>query len=122
MYAAKIDLLFESALFLAAVCFSLSLYVLSRGVGNKLNLAYSGLTLCISVWAFAFFVANVLDWRLMESVHILATLLLMVTDMYDAAAMLHAVRPLPEAELERRDALVMEIVNRLGAGLELTRD
>lgn len=76
MYAAKIDLLFESALFLAAVCFSLSLYVLSRGVGNKLNLAYSALTLCISVWSFAFFVANVLDWRLMESTHILTTLLL----------------------------------------------
>lgn len=76
MYAAKIDLLFESALFLAAICFSLSLYVLSRGVGNKLNLAYSALTLCISVWAFSFFVANVLDWRLMQSVHILTTLLL----------------------------------------------
>lgn len=76
MYAAKIDLLFESALLLAAVCFSLSLYVLSRGVGNKLNISYSALTMCISVWAFSFFVAHVLDWRLMESVHILTTLLL----------------------------------------------
>jgi two-component system sensor histidine kinase HydH len=76
MYAAKIDFLFESALFLAAVGFSLSLYVLSKGVGNKLNLAYSALTLCISVWAFSFFVANVLDWRLAESTHILVTLLL----------------------------------------------
>jgi two-component system sensor histidine kinase HydH len=76
MYAAKIDLLFESVLLLAAVCFSLGIYVLSRGLGNKLNLAYSALTLCISVWAFAFFVANVLDWRLFESVHILTTLLL----------------------------------------------
>jgi len=76
MYAAKIDLLYESALLLAAVCFSLSLYVLSRGVGNKLNLAYSALTMCISVWAFSFFVAHVLEWRLMESVHLITTLLL----------------------------------------------
>ncbi|MGZ3657146.1 MAG: two-component system sensor histidine kinase NtrB [Bdellovibrionota bacterium] len=76
MYAAKIDLLFESALLLAAVCFSLSMYVLSRGVGNKLNLAYSALTLSISVWAFTFFVANVLDWRLFESTHIIANILL----------------------------------------------
>ncbi|MGE3260502.1 MAG: nitrogen regulation protein NR(II) [Bacteriovoracia bacterium] len=76
MYAAKIDLLFESVLLLAAVCFSLGIYVLSRGLGNKLNLAYSALTLCISAWAFAFFVANVLDWRLFETVHILTTLLL----------------------------------------------
>lgn len=76
MYAAKIDLLFESVLLLAAVCFSLGLFVLSRGIGNKLNLAYAALTLCISVWAFSFFVANVLDWRLFESVHILTTLLL----------------------------------------------
>ncbi|MGZ3713637.1 MAG: histidine kinase dimerization/phospho-acceptor domain-containing protein, partial [Bdellovibrionota bacterium] len=76
MYAAKIDLLFESVLLLAAVCFSLGIYVLSRGLGNKLNLAYAALTLCISVWAFAFFVANVLDWRLFETVHILTTLLL----------------------------------------------
>ena len=76
MYAAKIDLLFESVLLLAAVCFSLGIYVLSRGVANKLNLAYSALTLCISTWAFSFFVANVLDWRFFESVHILTTLLL----------------------------------------------
>ncbi|MGZ3658905.1 MAG: histidine kinase dimerization/phospho-acceptor domain-containing protein, partial [Bdellovibrionota bacterium] len=76
MYAAKIDLLFESALLLAAVCFSLGVYVLSRGVGNKLNLAYSALTLSISVWAFTFFVANVLDWRLFESTHIIANILL----------------------------------------------
>jgi two-component system sensor histidine kinase HydH len=76
MYAAKIDLLFESALLLAAVCFSLGVYVLSRGVGNKLNLAYSALTLAVSVWAFTFFVANVLDWRLFESTHIIANLLL----------------------------------------------
>jgi signal transduction histidine kinase len=76
MYAAKIDLLFESALLLAAVCFSLGVYVLSRGVGNKLNLAYSALTLSISVWAFSFFVANVLDWRLFESTHIIANILL----------------------------------------------
>lgn len=76
MYAAKIDLLFESALLLAAVCFSLSVFVLSRGVGNKLNWAYSALTLNVSVWAFAFFVANVLEWRLFESTHIIATLLL----------------------------------------------
>jgi len=76
MYAAKIDLLFEAALLLAAVCFSLSLYVLSRGVGNKLNISYSALTMCVSVWAFSFFVAHVLEWRLMESVHILTTLLL----------------------------------------------
>jgi two-component system sensor histidine kinase HydH len=76
MYAAKIDFLFESALFLAAVSFSLCVYVLSKGVGNKLNLAYSALTLCISVWAFSFFVANVLEWRLAESTHILATLML----------------------------------------------
>lgn len=76
MYAAKIDFLFESALFLAAVSFSLCVYVLSKGVGNKLNLAYSALTLCISVWAFSFFVANVLEWRLAESTHLLATLLL----------------------------------------------
>ena len=76
MYAAKIDLLFESALLLAAVCFSLGVYVLSRGVGNKLNLAYSALTLSVSVWSFSFFVANVLDWRLFESTHIIANLLL----------------------------------------------
>ena len=76
MYAAKIDLLFESALLLAAVSFSLGIYVLSRGVGNKLNLAYSALTLAISVWAFTFFVANVLDWRLFESTHIIANILL----------------------------------------------
>jgi len=76
MYAAKIDLLFESALLLAGVCFSLGVYVLSRGVGNKLNLAYAALTLAISVWAFSFFVANVLDWRLFESTHIIANLLL----------------------------------------------
>lgn len=76
MYAAKIDLLFESALILASVCFSLGVYVLSRGLGNKLNLAYSALTLTVSLWAFAFFVANVLDWRLFESIHILTTLLL----------------------------------------------
>lgn len=76
MYAAKIDLLIESALLLAAVCFSLSVYVLARGPGNKLNLSYSALTLCISVWSFSFFVANVLDWRLFESTHILTTLLL----------------------------------------------
>ncbi len=76
MYAMKIDLLFESALLLAAVCFSLSVYVLARGVGNKLNLAYAALTLCISLWAFSFFMANVLDWRLMESVHIVSTLIL----------------------------------------------
>lgn len=76
MYAVKIDLLFESALLLAALGFSLSVYVLSRGVGNKLNLSYSALTLCISVWAFSFFVANILEWRLFESVHILSTLFL----------------------------------------------
>ncbi|RZA02306.1 MAG: hypothetical protein EOP11_16805, partial [Proteobacteria bacterium] len=76
MYAAKIDLLVESSLLLAAVCFSLSIYVLSRGVGNKLNIAYSALTLCISTWAFSFFVYTVLDWRLFESVHLLTTLLL----------------------------------------------
>lgn len=76
MYAAKIDLLVESTLLLAAVCFSLSIYVLARGVGNKLNLAYSALTFCISVWAFSFFVYTVLDWRLFESVHLLTTLLL----------------------------------------------
>ncbi|RZA08966.1 MAG: hypothetical protein EOP11_03185 [Proteobacteria bacterium] len=76
MYAAKIDLLVESALLLAAVCFSLSIYVLARGVGNKLNIAYSALTLCISTWAFSFFVYTVLDWRLFESVHLLTTLLL----------------------------------------------
>ncbi len=76
MYAAKIDLLFESALLLAAVCFALGIYVLSRGVGNKLNLAYSALTLSISTWAFSFFVANVLEWRLFESTHIIFNLLL----------------------------------------------
>jgi len=76
MYAAKIDLLVESTLLLAAVCFSLSIYVLARGVGNKLNLSYSALTLCISTWAFSFFVYTVLDWRLFESVHLLTTLLL----------------------------------------------
>ncbi len=76
MYAAKIDLLFESALFLAAMGFSLSVYVLARGVGNKLNMSYAALTLAISVWAFSFFVANVLEWRLFESVHILSTLFL----------------------------------------------
>jgi two-component system, NtrC family, sensor histidine kinase HydH len=76
MYAAKIDLLFESVLLLASVCFSMGLYVLSRGVGNKLNLAYSALTLSISVWAFAFFVANMLGWRFFESVHIVTTLIL----------------------------------------------
>lgn len=76
MYAAKIDLLFESALLLAAVCFSLGIYVLSRGVGNKLNLAYSALTLSISIWAFSFFVANVLEWRLFESTHIIFNLML----------------------------------------------
>jgi two-component system sensor histidine kinase HydH len=76
MYAARIDLLVESALLLAAVCFSLSLYVLARGPGNKLNLSYSALTLTISVWSFSFFVFRVLDWRLFESVHILTTLLL----------------------------------------------
>ena len=76
MYAAKIDLLFESALLLAAVCFSLGIYVLSRGVGNKLNLAYSALTLSISIWSFSFFVAHVLDWRLFESTHIIFNLLL----------------------------------------------
>lgn len=76
MYAAKIDLLFESALLLAAVSFSLGIYVLSRGVGNKLNLAYSALTLAISVWAFTFFVATVLDWRLFESTHIITNILL----------------------------------------------
>lgn len=46
---------------------------------------------------------------------VLGTLLLMVTDMYDAAAMMDAVRPLPEDELDRRDALVVEIVDRLSA-------
>lgn len=76
MYAAKIDLLFESALLLAAVCFSLGIYVLSRGVGNKLNLAYSALTLSISIWSFSFFVANVLEWRLFESTHIIFNLML----------------------------------------------
>jgi len=76
MYAAKIDLLFESALLLAAVCFSLGIYVLSRGVGNKLNLAYSALTLSVGIWAFSFFVANVLEWRLFESTHIIFNLLL----------------------------------------------
>ena len=76
MYAAKIDLLFESALLLAAVCFSMGIYVLSRGVGNKLNLAYSALTLSISIWSFSFFVAHVLDWRLFESTHIIFNLLL----------------------------------------------
>ncbi len=76
MYAANIDLLFESALLLAAVCFSLGVYVLSRGVGNKLNLAYSALTLAISIWAFSFFVANVLGWRLFESTHLVTNILL----------------------------------------------
>lgn len=76
MYTAKIDLLIESALLLAAVCFGLSVYVFSRSIGNKLHLAYSLLTLCVSVWAFSFFVANVLDWRLFETVHILSTLAL----------------------------------------------
>jgi len=76
VYAERIDLLFESALLLAAVCFSLSVYVWSKGVANKLNLSYSALTFCISLWAFSFFVANVLEWRLMESVHILSTLFL----------------------------------------------
>ncbi len=76
MYAARIDLLFESALLLAAVCFALSLYVLSKGLGNKLYMAYSALTLNVSLWAFAFFVGNVLRWRLFESVHLIATLLI----------------------------------------------
>lgn len=76
MYAVKIDLLFESALLLASMGFSLSVYVLSRGVGNKLNISYSALTFCISVWAFSFFVANILEWRLFESVHIISTLFL----------------------------------------------
>lgn len=46
---------------------------------------------------------------------VLATLLLMVTDMYDAAAMMEVVRPLAEDELDRRDALVVGIVERFGA-------
>ena len=76
MYAARIDLLFESALLLSAMCFALSVFVFSKGVGNKLHMAYAALTLNISVWAFAFFVANVLRWRLFESVHLMATLLI----------------------------------------------
>ncbi|MCO5143677.1 MAG: ATP-binding protein [Oligoflexia bacterium] len=75
-YTAKIDLLFESTLLLAAVCFAMSVYVLAKGIGNKLNLSYSALTFCVSLWSFSFFVANVLEWRLLESVHILSTLLL----------------------------------------------
>ncbi len=76
LYAARIDLLFESALLLSAICFSLSVYVLSRGVSNTLNLWYSALTLAVSVWSLAFFLANVLNWRFFESVHILSTLCL----------------------------------------------
>ncbi|NUM87620.1 MAG: hypothetical protein HUU37_00310 [Bdellovibrionales bacterium] len=76
MYAARIDLLFESALLLAAVCFSLSLWVFQKAPGSKLNLAYSALTMNIAAWAFAFFVANVLRWRLFEAVHLISTLLI----------------------------------------------
>ena len=81
MVNVSIDILLESALLLAAASFALSVYVLSRGVANKLNLAYSALTLCISTWSFSFFLANVLSWRLMESVHILATLILVPTSL-----------------------------------------
>lgn len=73
---AAIDLLFESTLLLAGLCFSLSLFVLSRGVTNKLNLSYAALTLNVSVWAFSFFVSRVLSWRFFESVHFIATLLI----------------------------------------------
>lgn len=50
--------------------------MLSKGPGNKLNFAYSSLTMAISVWAFSFFVANVLDWRLFESAHLVTNLML----------------------------------------------
>lgn len=76
MYAARIDLLFESALLLAAVCFSLAVWVFQKAPGNKLNLSYSALTMNIAAWAFAFFVANVLQWRFFESIHIISTLLI----------------------------------------------
>jgi two-component system, NtrC family, sensor histidine kinase HydH len=72
----QIDLLLESALFLSVACFALGIYVASRGPANKLNLAYTGLSLCISLWAFSFVAANLLAWRLMESVHVLSTLAL----------------------------------------------
>jgi AcrR family transcriptional regulator len=44
---------------------------------------------------------------------VLATALLVVTDIYDAAAMLDDVRPLPADELARRDALVVRFVETL---------
>lgn len=73
---ANIDLLFESALFLASICFSLGVYVLSKGITNKLHLSYAALTMNISVWAFSFFAANVLGLRFYESVLGISTLLL----------------------------------------------
>ena len=76
MVASSIDLLFESALILGAVCFCLSLFVLSKDVSNKLNLSFSALTLGVALWAFSFFLAGVLEIRAFETIHILCTLLL----------------------------------------------
>lgn len=72
----SIDLLYESALILAAVSFSLAAYVLARGVSNKLHILYSFLTFTISIWAMSFFIAGILTWRPFETVHLTATLLL----------------------------------------------
>lgn len=74
MYGVQIDLLYESALLLACVSFSLSAFVLSKGVGNRLNWSYSTLGLAISIWSFSFFLTNAIGWRLFESINLLANL------------------------------------------------
>jgi two-component system sensor histidine kinase HydH len=76
MVASSIDLLFESALILGAVSFSLSIFVLSKDVANKLNLSFSALTLGVAIWSLSFFLAGVLGIRAFETIHILCTLLL----------------------------------------------
>lgn len=76
MVVASIDLLFESALLLGAICFSVAVYVLAKDVSNKLNLSFSALAFTISLWALSFFIAGVLGLRTFESLHLITTLLL----------------------------------------------
>jgi len=93
MIVTSIDLLFESALLLASICFSLGIFVLSKDITNKLHLAYAALTMNISIWAFAFFTANVLGMRFFESVHGISTLLLAPLSLLFMQILLHPEGP-----------------------------
>lgn len=71
-----IDLLFESALLLGSIAFSLGVFVLAKDPSNKLHMSYAALVFVIALWALSFFIAGVLGMRTFESIHLITNLLL----------------------------------------------